>query len=323
VPWFRSQREVRRCALLAVLLVPAFPVRGAERVWIDTDVSIGSPVREVDDAYALVLAFHSRKLAIAGISTSFGNASLPQTDRIAREMTARFGAPAGLTINNVHAGAASRGDLGKETPATIALASALRPGPLTYVALAPLTNLATTLALHPELARSIKRVIFVGGISPGERLYAGNNHFLQIHDANVTKDSAAVARVLNARVPLTLIPPSSAGRLEITPTDAKILGGSEAGGRYLVERSGTWLWFWRTIAGTDGGPIFDAFALQAVANPESIVTERRFARVDGESRLVATRVRQDKARPVLFCVGTRKDIKPEVIRLLLSYSRDR
>ena len=124
----------------------------ATAVWIDSDVSIGSPIREVDDAYALVLAFHSPEIRIAGLSTSYGNAPLGHTTHVAQDIVRRFGAPAGLSVAKVYAGARSAADLGRRTEASNALAAALEKGRLTYIALGPLTNLATFLRLHPTLA---------------------------------------------------------------------------------------------------------------------------------------------------------------------------
>ena len=60
-------------------------------VWIDTDPAIGAPWREVDDAFALMLAFHSPELRIVGISTSYGNAALPRTTKVARDLVRRLG----------------------------------------------------------------------------------------------------------------------------------------------------------------------------------------------------------------------------------------
>src|SRR5438270_8004854 len=94
----------------------------AGTVWIDTDVSIGSPIREVDDAYALVLALHSPEVRIAGVSTTYGNAALADTTRIAHEMVRRFGAVASLRPDQVFAGARSAGDLGHRSEASEALA---------------------------------------------------------------------------------------------------------------------------------------------------------------------------------------------------------
>src|SRR4051812_41513428 len=77
----------------------------ADTVWIDTDISMGSPIREVDDGYALVLAFHSPEIQIAGLSTSYGNAPLDATTRIARDFVRRFGADAKLKPDKIFAGA--------------------------------------------------------------------------------------------------------------------------------------------------------------------------------------------------------------------------
>ena len=312
----RIRRKLGPILLLGAVILGPVCSRASERVWVDTDVSIGLPFREVDDGFALVLAFHSRELAIAGISTSYGNGLLSETDRIAREMAARFGAPAGLTTQNVYAGVSSRSDLGKETPATIALTSALRRDALIYVALGPLTNLATVLQLHPELATRVKRVFFVGGTSPDEHLHAGRIQFLRIHDANVTKDPRAVGRVLESHVPLTLVPISTAARLEINRNDLKFLGSSDEGGGYLFEHSKQWLWFWQTIAATGAGPIFDAFAVFAATNPKSILKETRFAKLEANGDLTATTVHRSGARPVQFCLGAHPNMKSIVMRRL-------
>src|ERR1700674_563531 len=147
----------------------------AGTVWIDTDVSIGSPIREVDDAYALLLAFRSPEIRIAGVSTTYGNASLSHTTRVARDFVQRFGGPAGLKASDVFAGADSPGARGRRSAASEALASALEKEKLTYVALGPLTNLATFLQLYPKLANRIERVVFLGGHGPNDRLGFGPN----------------------------------------------------------------------------------------------------------------------------------------------------
>ena len=167
-------------------------------VWIDTDPSIGIPGHEADDGFALIQAFQSPELRIRGLSVSYGNAALRRVLPIAREMAARFGAGAGVTPEHVFAGAASRKELGTATPATAALRAALEERPLTYLALAPLTNLATLLERHPELAGRIERVIFVGGRTPGHRFRAGNWNPYEFTDGNYHKDPPAMGVVLRA-----------------------------------------------------------------------------------------------------------------------------
>src|SRR5205823_13347206 len=95
---------MHKLAVIVALLGAAHPA-AARTVWIDTDVSIGSPIREVDDAYALLFAFQSPEIRIAGISTTYGNASLHHTTRVARDLVQRFCGSAGLESSDVFPGA--------------------------------------------------------------------------------------------------------------------------------------------------------------------------------------------------------------------------
>src|SRR5450432_842439 len=149
--------------VLALLLTGGAVARAQTDVWIDTDPSIGLPGRDADDGFALVQALRSPQIRIRGISTSWGNASGPQTFAIAREIAARFGADGGITESKIFAGANAAGELGQSTAATTALAAALRERRLTYIALGPLTNLATLLQREPSLRDRVERVVFLGG----------------------------------------------------------------------------------------------------------------------------------------------------------------
>jgi hypothetical protein len=58
----------------------------SRRVWIDTDAACGYGRRtDPDDCFAILLLAAIPEMQIVRISTSFGNAPLPQTDRITRE----------------------------------------------------------------------------------------------------------------------------------------------------------------------------------------------------------------------------------------------
>src|SRR6476659_3117906 len=106
------------CRALLVAILACARLAAAGTVWIDTDISIGSPFREVDDAYALVVAFRSPEIRIAGLSTSYGNAPLESTTRIARDLVRQFGASANLKPEQVFAGAGSPAEFGRPTEAS-------------------------------------------------------------------------------------------------------------------------------------------------------------------------------------------------------------
>ena len=300
-------------------------------VWIDTDPSIGVPLHEADDGFALIQAFHSPELRLRGISTTYGNASLHTTTRITREMARRFGGPAGITDAQVFAGATSARDLGKPTDATEALHLALAERPLTYLALAPLTNLATFLTLHPEAARRIERVIFVGGRSPGARFRAGRWNPYEFTDGNFHKDNAAAAILLAVDTPLTLVPVELALSWPLLPDELARIGreGGPAG-RYLAERARLWMRLWRLCFGTAGAIIFDCLAILAASHPHLLERERRYAAITRnpgarsadnprDIHLIASpKPLGEPTREVIFCPRAAADLHPMLVDRLLA-----
>lgn len=278
-------------------------------VWIDTDASIGSPIREVDDGFALVLALHSPELAIKGISTSYGNASLGFTTATTRKLVGNFGARAGIDAEKVVPGAASARALGKKTAATVALMDAARGRPLTYIALAPLTNLATALMLDPSLQSRIDRVVFVGGLSRGDRLSIGR---LTVHDANVFKDPRAVEIVLASTVPITLVSIEGHASSALTDSELRQLRGTPTG-EFLFHSSRWWWHFWRVVAGTTSGPIFDANAVLAAVQPGArYETPVRVAMTKRSSLTVVN----SSGRAVMWRAGFARDAKTILLRRL-------
>lgn len=148
---------------------------------IDTDPG-------VDDALAIMMA-HAHG-DIAGLSVAAGNVGLEHTVRNARTLKDLLGASfpiyAGCASPLVRApeedaafvhGMDGLGDVGFPEPKavteseTAALAllrlTRERPGELTLVALAPLTNLALALKLDPTLPLRVRRLVVMGGAVTG------------------------------------------------------------------------------------------------------------------------------------------------------------
>lgn len=300
--------------LLIALLAFCQTGNSATTVWIDTDPSIGSPIREVDDAYALLLAFRSPELTVVGLSTTYGNAPLARTTAVARDLVTRFAAARDLSV---YPGASSARDLGVKTPATEALASALsRNEKITYVALGPLTNLATFVQSHPRLASRIERVVFVGARSPEARLGFGPHGWFEIHDANVVKDPAGAKVILHSRIPISLVPIQVCGQLTIDNKDLARLRGCSPAGDYLARQSWFWLGFWQSYVQNDGGPIFDALAVVAAALPRMVVTELRAAEVTEADELIAHHRPVGAGREVTWVRGFQPEAHEAVIERL-------
>lgn len=306
---FRVKLAGLGMALACFFVAPL--VRGESRsVWLDTDLSIGSPLREVDDAYALLLAFNSPELRVVGLSSTYGNAPLRSTTARTRDLLRRMGRS---TV--VEVGAASPRELGKRTAATEALSAALAEGPLIYVALGPLTNLATFLKLHPEQTSRIERLIMVAGKSPGATLGFGPEEKFRIDDANFVKDPVALRIVLESRVPIVLAPIETSSRLMMSGQDLARLRTAGPAARYVARKSGIWLWFWTHIARAEGGPLFDALAVVAVAQPQLLTLAAGRAAIDEKGDLIV-RQNQHAGRKVLFCTGFSSKTKAFVLRCL-------
>jgi purine nucleosidase len=148
---------------------------------IDTDPG-------VDDALAILMA-HAHA-DVAGLSIAAGNVGLAHTVRNACTLVDLLQAAtpvfAGCATPLVHLpeedaafvhGRDGLGDIGFGEPATSAAAEAAalalirltreRPGELTLVALAPLTNLALAVRLDPTLPQRVARLVIMGGAATG------------------------------------------------------------------------------------------------------------------------------------------------------------
>ncbi|MDQ6809624.1 MAG: nucleoside hydrolase, partial [Verrucomicrobiota bacterium] len=188
----------------------------------------------------------------------------------------------------VYPGANSARQLGQRTAASEALAARLAHGSrLTYLALGPLTNLATLIQLHPEAARQIDRVVLLAGRAPAANPGFGPRGKFHIHDANVFKDPAAVEVLLASRIPVSLMPIDTAGQLRLRPGELRALRQTGAAGQFLSANSLIWMWFWTRFVGTEGAPVFDAAAVLAAAQPKLFRSEIRSAAISGDGNLVA------------------------------------
>ena len=304
-------------------------IGGTVDVWIDAAPTIGLPFHDAATGFALVQAFRSRELRIRGLSTSFGRVPLARAATVAHELVERFGGDAGMTPARVFQGTAQAEDFGTSTAAVRALRSALEERPLTYLALAPLTNLAALLRQHPALAGRIERVVFVGSRTPGRRFTAGRWNPYEFIDRNYHCDNAAAGVILRAGIPLTLVPMEAALQMPLLVAELGWLGREGgAAGQFLAERARGWMWQWRLFFLMGGGTVTDCFAVLAATHPHLLETESRFvtqhhaldwdAPQDHHKYLLASKVPMGRkfAREATFCVAPRPAAKAMLLERL-------
>jgi inosine-uridine nucleoside N-ribohydrolase len=174
-------------------------------VFIDTDIG-----DDIDDALALALLLCSPEVTVVGISTVFGDTSLRA--RLAAYLLQVYGYPdvpvaAGqampLLLRHAPSGVCQATILPDDLisplssltgPELLLQAARAYPGELTLLCFGPLTNIALALKQEPDLGSRLRQVFFMGGTSG-----------LFWPDWNVRSDAYAAYRVLQARLPVTMI----------------------------------------------------------------------------------------------------------------------
>lgn len=244
----------------------------------------------VDDAVALMLAVASPEVDLRAVTTVFGNVPLPATTRNAGRVLALAGRPdvlvaAGAARPLVHAqteraehwhGGDGLGGRAEHLPApgtdpdprgaVEVMAAVLRDAaePVTIAPIGPLTNVALLLAVHPELAGRIGRIVWMGG-----SLGAGNT--TGAAEFNAHCDPEAAHRVLTqAEVPVTMVP------LDLTlrcPAGPRWLAALDAGGprgHELAQVIAHYRAAYRARYGVDAVALHDAVAVLEAILPGTV-----------------------------------------------------
>lgn len=192
------------------------------KVVIDTDPG-------ADDALALMMTLNSDALAVEGITTVGGNATLSETTRNAlrlveyfeREMRAGAGGTAVRIVTgadrpthgafshayHVHGPGGLGVDLpgpsskphGADAPRFIHDLVSASPGRVAVIALGPLTNIAAALERFPGLASEIEEIVVMGGALEVE----GN--ITRYAEFNIYEDPWAANAVFTCGAPVTLV----------------------------------------------------------------------------------------------------------------------
>ncbi len=262
------------------------------RVVIDTDPG-------VDDAVAILLALASPELDVLAVTTVAGNVALELTTLNARrlvglagrsDVVVAAGAAAALAGGVDHEGGVhgsdGLGDLDWEEPdvaldpegATEVMARLLSDGPLTLVAIGPLTNVAHLLERHPDAARRVERVVLMGGAS-----FEGN--VTPAAEFNIWADPEAAEEVFAAPWPITVMPLDLTHQATLDDEDLAFLRslGTEVGRRVagMLEPYAAFHERWR---GNRDVIMHDAMAVYELIDPSAIAKRGVAAAVETQGR---------------------------------------
>lgn len=327
--------QTGRDDLAPLALMPGGPaVSPPGRIWIDTDAACGAALRTDPDDCLAILWLGSRGIDIVGLSTSFGNA----TGDVVADRTAALVAEMagdGREVPPVFLGYGAPREPGASLPPGVtALQSALEAGPLTILALGPLTNLAAALEGRPDLQRNVIRVVAVMGHRPGHLFHptegvgtgAVFGHGPIFRDLNLSVDPDATGAVLGLSLPMTLIPYDAARATLITGADLDALALKGAPEAWVAQTARAWLSFWNEDVGLLGFYPFDWIAAAYLTDADqfkcaTVVPRMRrewsFWLVPHESLIVEPRIglmeKDDMA--VLYCPEASVDLHAVLLDL--------
>jgi inosine-uridine nucleoside N-ribohydrolase len=230
---------------------------------------------------------------VLGITTVAGNQTLEKTTTNALkllEFTGRTEIPvaAGAErpfVREQYVAAYVHGETGMdgpELPAPTAkpvdqhavdfLAERIEPG-VVLVPTGPLTNIGLLLALHPEVADRIDRIVLMGGaIAEGNVTPAA--------EFNIWADPEAAARVFTSGIDLTMVGLDVTHKALFRPTDSERLAATGRTGKLVAELFSFYQQFHSEQYGWDGSPVHDAVAVAHVIRDDILTTADRGVIVD-------------------------------------------
>ncbi|RMD49696.1 MAG: nucleoside hydrolase [Alphaproteobacteria bacterium] len=240
-----------------------------------------------DDAVAILAALASPELEVLGITAVAGNVPLELTARNARIVREWAGRPevpvfAGcprplmrplITAEAVHGRTGLDGPELFEPAAPLAEGHAVefiirtlreRPaGTVTLCTLGPLTNVATALAMAPDIAPRIRRIVMMGGA------YFEVGNVTPAAEFNIHVDPEAAAAVIGAGIPLVMMPLDVTHKALITP--ARIAAFRALGnrcGEAVASMTSFFARHDRAKYGTDGAPLHDPCVIAWLLRPD-------------------------------------------------------
>jgi len=270
----------------------------AKKVVIDCDVG-------VDDAFALILAFHSPELEVKAITGVNGNVPLDQVFENIQQVLSLIrpqekpliarGANQPLKGKTLYAhsvhgkdglgGAKIERKEGEEwwrfdpAHAAVLIPKMARhdPNELTLIATGPLTNVALALQKDPEGMRKLKEIVIMGGAVRTK----GN---VTLHaEFNIFSDPLAAKAVFESGLPITLAPLDVTHRVSLTSPwmEERVIPLGTPFSKFVIEATGYDPGS-KKFRNKEAIYLHDPLAVGVVTHPNLVKKERLAIRVETE-----------------------------------------
>lgn len=294
-----------------------------QRVWVDTDIMIGKLKHDVDDGLALIMLLADTAIQIEGISFVHG---VNYAQKVTEKMLGWYAPDRDIPLFK---GADRASELGTATPAVEAIIVALEKGPMTILALGPMTNVATALQFRPDLHSNVLSVVYCAGRVPGMTFSPGSGK-IKFSDYNFDLDPVSSELVLNSGVPMLLAGYDCSDSLFIAHEDfIHLKQNQRPGDKWLYHQLKEWEKLWRLFMGSEKGFIpFDCSTVGAFLYPNEFEIDGpipAFIKVDkNDSKNTVSTANKPyllvkdgaEGRPVSYCSYTKNQFKERLLRVM-------
>jgi purine nucleosidase len=285
-------------------------VSAPRRIIIDTDPGLGAPGADIDDGLAIAMALRSPEVVVEALTIVVGNVDVTAGTANARALLQRLGREdvpvavgagrplvqdlAGLrAVFDAHLPDEQRRAPGTRDPDGSGEAARLlvervmsAPGEITVIAIGPMTNLATAIALEPRFAGAVAELVLMAGAAT---TYAQN--ITPVADFNAYADPEALQVVLDSGAPIRMVGLDQTARVMLTRDDAAALRAhGDAFGAWAGECTEAWIDFLGAAFPNrpehrDACFLHDPLTCAAVTAPELLTWAPAHVAVELEGRL--------------------------------------
>jgi pyrimidine-specific ribonucleoside hydrolase len=289
-------------ALTAVIFSRTAVAAPRERIVISTDLATGlqggwrAGVSDVDDGFAVAMAYYSKRFDLRGVIVTFGNdyrdPEIVVADRLLGDLMkvqipVLEGAAVPLSDPPAQWTTTAPPSLVEDTCANAGvrfMKEELEKGPLTILALGPLTDVACLVTRFPDLSKkNLKNVVAIMGRQPNESFAITGKTGLT--DFNMRRDSQAAKVLLEgSQVPVTFIgfSATSKGLISSQAVEEKLAADKSPLAQFFLLAARAWIRQWQAFGfAEDGFHPWDQNAVYYAMKPEAYVCDARgFAFID-------------------------------------------
>jgi purine nucleosidase len=280
------------------------------RIVLDTDPGLGAPGADIDDGLAIALALRSPELVLEALTIVVGNVDVRVGHANALALLERL--DAGHVRVAVGAGRPLVEDLAplralfdrhlpeaqrpaQRPPDPPGSGDAARllvelvmasPGEITIVAIGPLTNVATAIALEPGFAAAVGELVMMAGAAT---TYAQN--ITTVADFNAYADPEALQIVLDSGAPIRMVGLDQTSRVMLDRGDAeRMRADGDPFGVWAADCTDAWIDFLGTAfperpEHADACFLHDPLTVAAVIDPSLLSWAPAHVAVELEGRL--------------------------------------